>query len=119
MKWAESIFNSTEVFNNFICCKLNNKFSKLYKIAVSFKLNNSDFPPSPFPSFSAVLILGHLVLLQIQLFLVLLAFYKIIFLLNLYLTLPNFLSLILLVTFQSNTTSGLFVIQFNHFNLLL
>ena len=52
LKLAGSIFNSIEVSNDFICCNHNNKFSKSYKMAVSFKLNNSDFPPLPLPSAS-------------------------------------------------------------------
>ena len=49
LKLAESIFNSIEVSND---SNHNNKFSKLYKMAVSFKLNNAEFPPLPFPSTS-------------------------------------------------------------------
>ena len=49
---AESIFNSVEVSNDFICRNHNNKFSNSYRMAVSFKLNNIDFPPLPFPSAS-------------------------------------------------------------------
>ena len=52
LKLAESIFNSIEVPNDFICRNHNNKFSKSYKMAVSFKLNNTDFPPLLFPSVS-------------------------------------------------------------------
>ena len=52
LKLAESIFNSIEVPNDFICRNHNNKFSNSYKMAVSFKLNNADFPPLPFPSAS-------------------------------------------------------------------
>ena len=44
LKLAESIFNSTEVSNDVICRNHNNKFSKSNKMAVSFKLNNTDFP---------------------------------------------------------------------------
>ena len=50
LKLAESIFNSKEVSNDFISRNHDNKFSASYKMAVSFKLNNSDFPPIPFPS---------------------------------------------------------------------
>ena len=49
LKLAESIFNSVEVSND---SNHNNKFSKSYKMAVSFKLNNAEFPPLPFPSTS-------------------------------------------------------------------
>ena len=49
LKLIELIFNSIEVSNGFICCNHNNKFSKLYEMAVSFKLNNANFPPLPFP----------------------------------------------------------------------
>ena len=49
--WLDSIFNSVEVSNGIICSN-HNKFSKLYKMAVSFKLNNGDFLPLPFPSIS-------------------------------------------------------------------
>ena len=49
LKLAESIFNSIEVSND---SNHNNKFSKSYKMAVSFKLNNAEFPPLPFPSTS-------------------------------------------------------------------
>ena len=52
LKLAGSIFNSIEVSNDFICRNHNNKFSKSYKMAVSFKLNNSDFPPLTLPSAS-------------------------------------------------------------------
>ena len=52
LKLAESIFNTIEVSNDFICCNHNNKFSNSYKMVVSFKLNNADFPPLPFPSAS-------------------------------------------------------------------
>ena len=52
LKLAESIFNSIEVSNDFICRNHNNKFNNSYKMAVSFKLNNADFPPLPFPSAS-------------------------------------------------------------------
>ena len=52
LKLAESIFTSIEVSNDFICRNHNNKFSNSYKMAVSFKLNNADFPPLPFPSAS-------------------------------------------------------------------
>ena len=40
LKLAESIFNSIEVSND---SNHNNKFSKSYKMAVSFKLNNAEF----------------------------------------------------------------------------
>ena len=49
LKLAESIFNSIEVSND---SNHNNKFSKSYKMAVSFKLNNAEFLPLPFPSTS-------------------------------------------------------------------
>ena len=49
LKLAESIFNSIELSNG---SNHNNKFSKSYKIAVSFKLHNAEFPPLPFPSTS-------------------------------------------------------------------
>ena len=52
LKLAKSIFNSIDVFNDFICRNHNNKFSNSYKMAVSFKLNNANFPPLPFPSAS-------------------------------------------------------------------
>ena len=52
LKLAESIFNSIEVLNDFICRNHNNKFSNSYKMAVSFKLNNPGFPPLRFPSAS-------------------------------------------------------------------
>ena len=48
LKLAESIFNSIEVSND----SNHNKFSKSYKMAVSFKLNNAEFPPLPFRSTS-------------------------------------------------------------------
>ena len=51
LKLAESIFNSIEVSSDIICNK-QNEFSKLYKMAVSFKLNNADFHPLLFPSAS-------------------------------------------------------------------
>ena len=80
LKLAESIFNSLEVSND---SNHSNKCSKSYKMAVSFKLNNAEFPPLPFPStskpvwststslhllllanlFFAVLLIGHLPLL--------------------------------------------------------
>ena len=47
LKLAKLIFNSIEVSND---SNHNNKFSKSYKMAVSFKLNNAEFPPLPFPS---------------------------------------------------------------------
>ena len=52
LKLAESIFNSIEVSSDVICRNHDNKFGKSYKMAVSFKLNNADFPPLPFPSAS-------------------------------------------------------------------
>ena len=52
LKFAESIFNSIEVSIDFICRNHNNKFSNWYKMAASFKLNNADFLPLPFPSAS-------------------------------------------------------------------
>ena len=52
LKLAELTFNSIEVSNDFICRNYNNQFSKSYKMAVSFKLNSTDFPPLPFPSAS-------------------------------------------------------------------
>ena len=58
---AESIFNSIEVSND---SNHNNKFSKSYKMAVSFKLNNK---PLRFANlFLAILLIGHLPLLQTQ-----------------------------------------------------
>ena len=46
LKLAESIFSSIENCNSVTC---NNQKQSLmsYKMAVSFKLNNSDFPPLP------------------------------------------------------------------------
>ena len=101
LRLTESIFNSIEVSSDIICSN-DNRFSKSCKMARSFKLNNADFPPLPFPSvskpvssvsasfcllllaslFPAILILGHLnhlLLLLIHLFLVFLTFYKVIF----------------------------------------
>ena len=52
LKLTESIFNSIEVSSDFICRNRDNKFTKSYKMAVAFKLNNTDFPPLPFPSAS-------------------------------------------------------------------
>ena len=52
LKLAESTFNPIDISNDFICRKHNNKFSNSYKMAVSFKLNNADFPPLPFHSAS-------------------------------------------------------------------
>ena len=52
LKLAESIFNSIEVSNDFICHNHNNKFSKSNKMAVSFKLSKTHFPPLLFPSAS-------------------------------------------------------------------
>ena len=49
LKLDESIFNSIEVSND---SNHNNKFSKSYEMAVSFKLNNAEFPPLPFCSTS-------------------------------------------------------------------
>ena len=51
LKLAESIFSFISHFNNI---KHNNhiQFNKSYKMAVLFKLNNSDFPPLSFPNFS-------------------------------------------------------------------
>ena len=58
---AESIFNSTEVSKD---SNHNNKFSKSYKMTVSFKLNNK---PLRFANlFLAILLIGHLPLLQTQ-----------------------------------------------------
>ena len=51
LKLAESIFNSIEVSSDIICSK-QNEFSKSYKMAVSFKLNNADFSSLLFPSAS-------------------------------------------------------------------
>ena len=137
LKLARSIFNSIEVSNDTICSN-HNEFSKLYKMDVSFKLNNTDFPLLAFPSasmsvlsvsaslpllqqgslFPAILILvhlNHLLLLLIHLLLVFLAFYKVSFLLNLYLTLLT----LLFLTLQLNTIIGPFANPFNHLNLLL
>ena len=141
LKLAKSIFNSIEVSNDTICSN-HNEFSKLYKMDVSFKLNNTDFPLLAFPSasmsvlsvsaslpllqqgslFPAILILvhlNHLLLLLIHLLLVFLAFYKLSFLLNLYLTLLTLLFLTLPVALQLNTIIGPFANPFNHLNLLL
>ena len=51
LKLAESIFG---FINNFDNIKHNNhiQFDKSYKMALSFKLNNADFPPLFFPNFS-------------------------------------------------------------------
>ena len=51
LKLAESIFS---FINNFDNIKHNNhiQFNKSYKMAVSFKLHNADFPRSSFPNFS-------------------------------------------------------------------
>ena len=49
LKLSESIFNLIEVSNEFICRNHNNKLSKSCKMVVSFKLNNTNFPPLPFP----------------------------------------------------------------------
>ena len=62
---AESILNSIEVSNGIICSD-HNEFSKSYKMALSFKLNNTDFLPLPFPSASS---LTHLSLLHCRLLL--------------------------------------------------
>ena len=101
LRLAESIFNPIEVSSDIIC-RNDNRFSKSCKMARSFKFNNTDFPPLPFPSaskpfssvsasfyllllaslFPAILILGHLnhlLLLLIHLFLVFFTFYKVIF----------------------------------------
>ena len=43
LKLTQSIFNSIEVSNDVICWNHNNEFSKSYKMAVSFKLNNAEF----------------------------------------------------------------------------
>ena len=51
LKLVESIFTSIEVSNDNICSN-HNKFSKSYKMAVSFKLHNADFSPLSFPSAS-------------------------------------------------------------------
>ena len=50
LKLAESIFSSIENFNG-VTCNNQKQLLMSYKMAVSFKLNNSDFPPL---SFSAV-----------------------------------------------------------------
>ena len=54
LKLAESLFNSIEVSNDFICRNHNNKFSKSpsNKMAVSFKLSKTHIPPLLFPSAS-------------------------------------------------------------------
>ena len=51
LKLAESIFSLIENFDN---VKHNNhvQFNKSYKMAVSLKINNADFPPLSFPAFS-------------------------------------------------------------------
>ena len=86
LKLAESIFSSTENWNGATC----NKHKQLlisYKIAVSFKLNNFDFPRNLFLQylslFSLFLLCYHLLLhIVIPVMLVL-------FLINLSLILPN------------------------------
>ena len=119
LKLDESIFNSIEVSND---SNHNNKFSRSYKMAVSFKLNNAEFPPLPFPSTSkpvlsnsasvpfitackpfpcnimnrSFAIARNTPISSVPLF------SQDNFFRNLYLTLPSCLSLILLVTFQSN-----------------
>ena len=119
LKLDESIFNSIEVSND---SNHNNKFSRSYKMAVSFKLNNAEFPPLPFPSTSkpvlsnsasvpfitackpfpcnimnrSFAIARNTTISSVPLF------SQDNFFRNLYLTLPSCLSLILLVTFQSN-----------------
>ena len=47
LKLAESIFNSIENCNG-VTCNKHKKFLISYKMAVSFKLNNFDFPPLSF-----------------------------------------------------------------------
>ena len=44
LKWAESIFRSIKNCNDVTCSK-HKQFLASYKMAVSFKLNNFDFPP--------------------------------------------------------------------------
>ena len=51
LKLAESIFSSIENCNGVTCDNLK-KFLMSYKMAVSFKLNNSDFPPLSFSTVS-------------------------------------------------------------------
>ena len=51
LKLAESIFSFINNFDN-INHKNHIQFQKSYKIAVLFKLNNTDFPPLSFPYFS-------------------------------------------------------------------
>ena len=45
LKLCESIFHSMRISKGFICYNHNKKFSKSYKMVVSFKLNNTDFLP--------------------------------------------------------------------------
>ena len=63
LKMVESIFNSIEVSDD---SNHNNKFIKSYKMAVSFKLSNAEFPPLLFLS---TLSLFHPSLLHYQLLL--------------------------------------------------
>ena len=51
LKLAESIFSSIENCNG-VTCNDQKQFLMSYKMAVSFKLNNSDFPPLSFPTVS-------------------------------------------------------------------
>ena len=51
LKLAESIFSSIENCNG-VPCNNQNKFLMSYKMAVSFKLNNSDFPPLSYSTVS-------------------------------------------------------------------
>ena len=51
LKLAESIFSSIENFNS-VTCNKQKKFLISYKMAVPFKLSNSDFPPLSFSTIS-------------------------------------------------------------------
>ena len=51
LKLAESIFSSIENCNG-VTCNNQKQFLMSYKMAVSFKLNNSDFPPLSFSTVS-------------------------------------------------------------------
>ena len=51
LKLAESIFSSTENWNG-VTCNRHKQLLIFYKMAVSFKLNNFDFPPQSFSTVS-------------------------------------------------------------------
>ena len=106
-KLAESIFNSIEVSNN---SNHNNKFSKSYKNGCVFQIKQRWVSTITFSFYLSAwsihlcfitiyyclqtfsfqyFLIGYLPLLQTHVFLVLLTFHKIIFFLNLYLTLPS------------------------------